>query len=218
MKIWVVIPAYNEERNIGRVIDSLRAEGWRNLLVVDDGSSDRTAEIARRKGAEVLVHQKNLGLGAALRSGFRRALELGADAVVTFDADGQHDAKDVRKLVEALGEADAVIGVRKSLGIPLHKKFGNFALNVLTFMLTGIYTDSQSGSRALSRRALQKLVIKGNRYEVSSEIILRVSQMGLKWKEVPVTCYYPPHAKVKGTTILSGIRIFLKLLSLKLAK
>ena len=218
MKIWVVIPAYNEERNIGRVIDSLRAEGWRNLLVVDDGSSDRTAEIARRKGAEVLVHQKNLGLGAALRSGFRRALELGADAVVTFDADGQHDAKDVRRLVEALGEADAVIGVRKSLGIPLHKKFGNFALNVLTFMLTGIYTDSQSGSRALSRRALQKLVIKGNRYEVSSEIILRVSQMGLKWKEVPVTCYYPPHAKVKGTTILSGIRIFLKLLSLKLAK
>jgi len=186
--------------------------------VVDDGSSDRTAEIARRKGAEVLVHQKNLGLGAALRSGFRRALELGADAVVTFDADGQHDAKDVRRLVEALGEADAVVGVRKSLGIPLHKKFGNFALNVLTFMLTGIYTDSQSGSRALSRRALQKLVIKGNRYEVSSEIILRVSQMGLKWKEVPVTCYYPPHAKVKGTTILSGIRIFLKLLSLKLAK
>lgn len=218
MKVWIVIPAYNEERNIGRVIDSLRAEGWRNLLVVDDGSSDRTAEIARRKGAEVLVHPKNLGLGAALRSGFRRALELGADAVVTFDADGQHDAKDVRKLVEALGEADAVIGVRKSLGIPLHKKFGNFALNVLTFMLTGIYTDSQSGSRALSRRALQKLVIKGNRYEVSSEIILRVSQMGLKWKEVPVTCYYPPHAKVKGTTILSGIRIFLKLLSLKLAK
>jgi len=218
VKIWVVIPAYNEERNIGRVIDSLRAEGWRNLLVVDDGSSDRTAEIARRKGAEVLVHQKNLGLGAALRSGFRRALELGADAVVTFDADGQHDAKDVRRLVEALGEADAVVGVRKSLGIPLHKKFGNFALNVLTFMLTGIYTDSQSGSRALSRRALQKLVIKGNRYEVSSEIILRVSQMGLKWKEVPVTCYYPPHAKVKGTTILSGIRIFLKLLSLKLAK
>jgi glycosyltransferase involved in cell wall biosynthesis len=218
VKVWIVIPAYNEERNIGRVIDSLRAEGWRNLLVVDDGSSDRTAEIARRKGAEVLVHKKNLGLGAALRSGFRRALELGADAVVTFDADGQHDAKDVRKLVEALGEADAVIGVRKSLGIPLHKKFGNFALNVLTFMLTGIYTDSQSGSRALSRRALQKLVIKGNRYEVSSEIILRVSQMGLKWKEVPVTCYYPPHAKVKGTTILSGIRIFLKLLSLKLAK
>jgi glycosyltransferase involved in cell wall biosynthesis len=218
VKVWIVIPAYNEERNIGRVIDSLRAEGWRNLLVVDDGSSDRTAEIARRKGAEVLVHPKNLGLGAALRSGFRRALELGADAVVTFDADGQHDAKDVRKLVEALGEADAVIGVRKSLGIPLHKKFGNFALNVLTFMLTGIYTDSQSGSRALSRRALQKLVIKGNRYEVSSEIILRVSQMGLKWKEVPVTCYYPPHAKVKGTTILSGIRIFLKLLSLKLAK
>jgi len=213
-----VIPAYNEERNIGRVIDSLRAEGWKNLLVVDDGSSDRTAEIARKKGVEVVVHPKNMGLGAALRSGFERALRMGADAVVTFDADGQHDPRDVKKLVQGLRDADVVIGVRESIGIPLHKRFGNFALNVLTFLLTGIYTDSQSGSRALSRRALQKLVIKGNRYEVSSEIILRVSQTGLKWKGVPVTCYYPPHAKIKGTTILSGIRIFLKLLSLKLAK
>lgn len=218
MKVWIVIPAYNEERNLAKVIDSLRAEGWKNLLVVDDGSTDRTAEVARRRGTEVVVHARNMGLGAALRSGFKRALELGADAVVTFDADGQHDPRDVKKLVEELKDADVVVGVRKSIGIPLHKRFGNFVLNVITFMLTGIYTDSQSGSRALSRKALQKLVIRGNRYEVSSEIILRVSQAGLKWKEVPVTCYYPPHAKVKGTTILSGIRIFLKLLSLKLTR
>jgi len=213
-----VIPAYNEERNLAKVIDSLRAEGWKNLLVVDDGSTDRTAEVAKRRGTEVVVHARNMGLGAALRSGFKRALELGADAVVTFDADGQHDPRDVKKLVGELKDADVVIGVRKSIGIPLHKRFGNFVLNVITFMLTGIYTDSQSGSRALSRKALQKLVIRGNRYEVSSEIILRVSQAGLRWKEVLVTCYYPPHAKVKGTTILSGIRIFLKLLSLKLTR
>jgi glycosyltransferase involved in cell wall biosynthesis len=193
-------------------------EGWKNLLVVDDCSSDRTAEIARRKGAEVITHPKNLGLGATLRTGFDRALQLGADAVVTFDADGQHDVKDVRKLVEGLREADVVIGVRRSVGIPLHKRFGNFALNVLTFSLTGIYTDSQSGSRALSRRALRELRLRGERYEISSEILLRLSQAGWKWKGVPVTCYYPPHAKVKGTTILSGIRIFLRLLSLKLAR
>lgn len=218
MKVWIVIPAYNEERNIGKVIESLRLEGWKNLLVVDDGSSDRTAEIARRKGAEVIVHSKNLGLGAALRTGFERALELGAEAVVTFDADGQHEVKDVRRLVEGLRGADVVIGARRSVGIPLHKRFGNFALNVLTFMLTGIYTDSQSGSRALSRKALQELKLRGERYEISSEILLRLSQAGLKWREIPVTCYYPPHAKAKGTTILSGIRIFLKLLSLRLAR
>jgi len=218
VRVWIVIPAYNEERNIGKVIDSLRLEGWRNLLVVDDGSSDRTAEIARRKGAEVIVHSRNLGLGAALRTGFGRALQLGADAVVTFDADGQHEVRDVRKLVEGLREADVVIGVRRSVGIPLHKRFGNFVLNVLTFLLTGIYTDSQSGSRALSRRALRELRLRGERYEISSEILLRLSQAGLKWKEAPVTCYYPPHARVKGTTILSGIRIFLRLLSLKLAR
>lgn len=215
MRIWIVIPAYNEQKTIGEVIKSLKREGWRNILVVDDGSRDETASIARRNGAVVVSHEKNLGLGAALRTGFREALRLGADAVVTFDADGQHDARDVEKLVEGLKEADFVVGVRRAFDIPLHKRFGNFVLNVITFLLTGIYTDSQSGGRALSRKALEKITIKSDRYEVSSEILLRVSQQKIKWKEVEIKCYYPPHARVKGTTILSGIRIFLKLLFLR---
>lgn len=218
MKVWIVVPAYNEEKSIGSVIDSLKEEGYRNMLVVDDGSTDRTAEVARDRGAQVLTHPGNLGLGAALRTGFREVLRRGADAAVTFDADGQHEPKSVRPLLEGLRDADLVIGVRRSSGMPLNKRVGNFILNLITLLLTGIYTDSQSGSRALSRKALESLRIVGNRYEVSSEILLRASRAGLKVKSVPVECYYPPHAKAKGTTILSGIRIFLKLLSFKLVR
>jgi len=218
VKVWIVVPAYNEERSIGSVIDSLRREGYRNVLVVDDGSTDRTGEVARDRGAQVLTHPRNLGLGAALRTGFREVLRRGADAAVTFDADGQHEPKSVRSLLEGLRDADLVIGVRRSLGMPLNKRVGNFILNLITFLLTGIYTDSQSGSRALSRKALESIRIVGNRYEVSSEILLRASRAGLRVKSVPVKCYYPPHAKAKGTTILSGIRIFLKLLSFKLVR
>ncbi|MEM2907600.1 MAG: glycosyltransferase family 2 protein, partial [Candidatus Hadarchaeales archaeon] len=173
MATWIVMPAYNEERSIGRVIDALRAEGWTNIIVVDDGSRDRTAEIARSKGAVVVSHPKNMGLGAALRTGLREALERGADSAVTFDADGQHDPKAIRELIAALDEADVVIGVRRHFGIPLHKRLGNFALDFVTYLFSGVLTDSQSGSRAFNRRALEAIRIRSNRYEVSSEIIIQ---------------------------------------------
>ncbi len=218
-KVWIVIPAYNEEATIGRVIDSLKAEGWKNILVVNDGSTDRTARIARERGACVVSHPKNVGLGGALRTGLSEVYHRGADVAVTFDADGQHHPKDVKKLVRVLssGNYDLVIGLRKSIGIPLHKRFGNFFLNLATFLLTGVYTDSQSGSRAFSRKALEKIQLKSKGYEVSSEILLRASRNRLRIGSVPVVCYYPPHAKAKGTTILSGIKIFLSLVAFRLA-
>jgi len=212
MDVWMVMPAYNEERTIGGVLDTLRREGYSKVIVVDDGSRDRTAEIARSKGALVVSHPKNMGLGAALRTGLRVAREQGADRAVTFDADGQHDPKAVRKLLEALDGGDLAIGVRQHLGIPLHKRLGNFALNLITYLFSGVLTDSQSGSRAFNRRALEAIRIRSDRYEVSSEIIIQARQKGLRLKGVPVKCFYTAYSRARGTTIASGIKIFLKLI------
>jgi glycosyltransferase involved in cell wall biosynthesis len=212
MEVWIVIPAHNEERTIGDVLDALKQEGYSNIIVVDDGSRDRTAEIARSKGALVVGHPKNMGLGAALRTGLKVAREKGADRAVTFDADGQHDPKAVRRLLEALDGGDLAIGVRQHLGIPLHKRVGNFGLNFVTYLFSGIFTDSQSGSRAFNRRALEAINIRSDRYEVSSEIIVQAKKHGLRLKEVPVKCFYTEYSKARGTTIASGFKIFLGLL------
>jgi glycosyltransferase involved in cell wall biosynthesis len=213
-KIWIVIPACDEERSIGKVLDALHSEGWRNLIVVDDGSRDRTAEIARAKGAVVVSHPRNRGLGAALRTGLAKAQELGADRAVTFDADGQHDPKAVKTHIDALDGADLTIGVRRHFGIPLNKRLGNFVLNFITYIFSGLLTDSQSGSRGFNRRALETIRIHSDRYAVSSEIIIRAKQRGLRIKEVPVRCFFTPYSKVRGTSIASGIRIALGILKL----
>jgi len=208
MDVWIVMPAYNEERTIGDVLDALRREGYSKVIVVDDGSTDRTAKRARSKGAVVVSHPRNMGLGAALRSGLEAARKRGADRVVTFDADGQHDPKAVRRLLDALKGVDIAIGVRQHLGIPLHKRVGNFGLNFITYLFSGVLTDSQSGSRAFNRKALERIKIKSNRYEVSSEIIIQARKLGLKVGEVQVKCFYTTYSKARGTTIASGVRIF----------
>ncbi|MEM2865517.1 MAG: glycosyltransferase family 2 protein [Candidatus Hadarchaeales archaeon] len=211
--VWVVVPAYNEERSVGKVLRELKERGWRNLVVVDDGSVDATGEVARSAGAVVLRHEVNSGLGAALRTGLREAARRGAKAAVTFDADGQHDPDSVERIVEGLEGADFVVGKRRSVGIPLNKRFGNFVLDVLTFLLSGIFTDSQSGNRGFSRKALEEVEIRNDRYAVSSELILLASKKGWRVREVPVKCFYHEYSKAKGTTILSGFRIFLTLLA-----
>ena len=217
-KVWVVMPAYNEAKSIGAVLDTLRAEGLKDVIVVDDGSKDKTAEVARKKGATVVSHQRNMGLGAALRTGLQKARGMGADCAVTFDSDGQHDPKAVKGMVEALKGADFVIGQRYYINVPIHKRLGNFGLNFVTRMLGGILTDSQSGMRAFNRRALEKIQIKSDRYEVSSEIIIRARQAKLKIKEVPVPCFFTSYSKARGTTIASGVRISIDLVKMRLGR
>ncbi|MEM2890541.1 MAG: glycosyltransferase family 2 protein, partial [Candidatus Hadarchaeum sp.] len=160
-------------------------------------------------------HRRNMGLGAALRTGLGKAVELGADCAVTFDADGQHDPGAVRQLVSVLEGHDLVIGQRQFVNPPLHKRLGNFVLNFITLMLGGILTDSQSGMRAFNRRALGSIRIRSDRYEVSSEIVIQARRKGLKIGEVPVNCFFTAYSKARGTTIASGIRIFFHLLSLR---
>jgi len=216
LKVWIVLPAYNEESAIGGVLDALHREGWHNIIVVDDGSRDRTAEIARSRGALVISHGQNMGLGAALRTGLSRAHELGADRAVTFDADGQHDPRAIRGLLKALDGADLAIGVRRRGGMPPHKRVGNFGLDVITRMLGGPLTDSQSGFRAFNRRALEAIRIRSNRYEVSSEIVIQARREELKLRDVPIEAIFTDYSKARGTTIASGVRIFLGLLKLRI--
>lgn len=215
MKCLIVMPAHNEERAISDVIDDLRGEGWNDIIVVDDGSRDRTAEIAEKKGAVVIKHPRNMGLGAALRTGLKEALKRGGDCAVTFDSDGQHDPKAVKMIVDSIDGADLVIGSRKFINIPLNKRVGNFGLNLITRLLGGPLVDSQSGMRAFSRRALETVEIKSNRYEVSSEIVIDGKRKGLRIKEVPVKCFFTAYSKARGTTIISGFRIFIGLVRLR---
>ena len=129
----IVIPAYNEERSIIAVIRGLKQQGFARLIVVDDGSSDRTSELARQEGVILLRHILNRGLGGALGTGISAALRLGAELIVTFDADGQHDPNDIGRLLEPIenGEADVVIGSRMldPIGMPYPRRLANWTAN-----------------------------------------------------------------------------------------
>ncbi|MGC8929114.1 MAG: glycosyltransferase family 2 protein [Candidatus Woesearchaeota archaeon] len=226
-RIFIVVPAYNEEKSITKVLKSLKSKGYNNIIVVDDGSRDKTYSLAKREHVVVLKHRINRGLGGALNTGITAALKLGADIIVTFDADGQHSVYDIPKMTEPIirGEADFVVGSR-FLNEPLfaHKKLivkirrlGIFVLNILTFMLYGIRTtDSQSGFRAFSREAASKIKITANRMEVSSEFFREVKESNLRYKEAPIRTIYTEYSLKKGQRLLNGFKIILKLIFRKI--
>ena len=222
MKMFALIPAYNEETTIADVLTRTRpyVDG---MIVVDDGSSDRTAEIARTQGAVVVSHVINRGLGAAIGTGFAAAQSLGADIVVTLDADGQHDPTEIKKFVEAIEKgADVVIGSRLLtgfVGMPVHRRVAQVVGNLVTFFLFGAWvTDSQSGFRAFTKHALSKIQIKTNRMEVSSELIAEAKRNGLILVEVPIQAIYTEYSLSKGQSFFVGIKTLLKLVVRRLTR
>jgi len=209
MKVIAVIPAWNEERTITDVVRSL--EGLAEALVVDDGSRDRTADLARDAGAVVIRHPVNRGLGAALGTGLEAALLRGADVIVTFDGDGQHRASDIPAVIEPIvsGRADAVIGTRFSgLGhMPAIRRIANRVGNLTTKLFFGAAVgDSQSGFRAFSRAAAEKIRIRTDGMEVSSEIVAEIKEHGLRLAEVPIHAVYTDYSLSKGQGFVMGIR------------
>lgn len=213
--IWIIIPAYEEEEMIGSVVEEVRKENYNQILVIDDGSNDNTAKVAEAKGAEVIKHAKNSGLGASLRTGLREAKSRNADVAVTLDADGQHDPKDIDRLIKKLNGADVVIGVRRRSQMPLNKRFGNTALDILTHFLGGPLTDSQSGFRAFGPKALERIRIWSDHYSVSSEIIVQVGEENLSFRTIPIKGIFTDYSRASSTTIASGIKIFFDLLRTK---
>jgi UDP-N-acetylglucosamine---dolichyl-phosphate N-acetylglucosaminyltransferase len=216
-RVIVVVPAYNEERTIVGVIRGLKRRGFTRLIVVDDGSSDRTGELASREGVIRLRHILNRGLGGALGTGISAALRLGAEVIVTFDADGQHDPNDIVRLLEPIerGEAEVVIGSRmlNPTGMPYRRRFANWIANVVTYLLFGGWTtDSQSGLRAFSGQAAARMQIMTNGMEVSSEIIAEAVRNRLKRKEVPVKVIYTEYSLSKGQSFKIGLQTLMRLI------
>lgn len=216
MTTFVVVPAYNEEHTIGEVVRSLRPYADR-VLVVDDGSSDRSGAIASEAGAHVITHVMNRGLGAALGTGISEAFRRGADVVVTFDADGQHRAEDVPRMVAPIeaGDADVVIGCRTDdrSRMPVKRRFANWCGNALTFVLFGIWVkDSQSGLRAFSRHAGDHMELKCDRMEVSSEIVKEIKRNRFALAEISIVPIYTEYSLSKGQGLVVGLKTAGKLL------
>jgi len=215
----IVIPAFNEEKTIAKVIEkSLNYAD--KVVVVDDGSDDKTSIIAKNQGAEVFKHCINLGLGAALITGFKAALKFGADVVITLDADGQHNPREVPKLVKEIKKGyQFVIGSRMKKGLaemPFLRYFYNLIANVVTFLFYGVWSsDSQSGLRAFSKKALKNMGLKSQKMEVSSEFFGEVKKHNLKFKEIKIRPIYTKYSLSKGKTsqgFITGIKTFLRLL------
>jgi glycosyltransferase involved in cell wall biosynthesis len=195
--VVVGIPAFNEEQTIARVV--LEAQRFADKVIVcDDGSTDHTGRIAKCLGAEVLRHEENRGYGASVKSLFERAHCLDAGVFVTLDADGQHEPKEIPSVIKPVldGSADIVIGSRfvgknGTVEMPLYRQFG---AKLITKMVNGSskngITDSQSGFRAYSASALDKLSFFEAGMGASVEILLRASKTNLRIVEVPSTCRY----------------------------
>ena len=212
---WVIIPGYNEEKNIAKVIEKT-LKFCKNIVVVDDGSSDRTSDNAAK--AIALKHIVNLGKGAALKTGVEYAIMKGAKIIVALDADGQHDPAMIPKFLKALDDCDIVFGYRKMSGrMPLIMRLGNWTINTMTEILFGIsLKDTQSGYRAFKTKAYRKLRWDATDYFVETEMVANVGRKKLKYKQIPIATIYAD--KYKGTTVIDGIKIVLNMIWWRITK
>jgi len=210
--VYIVIAAFNEEAAIGDVVRSLTSD-YPYVVVVDDGSADNTWDIARRAGAVTLRHVFNRGQGAALQTGIEYSLRHGAQYVVTFDADGQHSASSIPRLLEPIiqGRAEIVLGSRfitDSSSVPWTRRLLLAAAVLFTWLTSGTrLTDAHNGMRAFSRKAAETLDIQLDRMAHASEIIDQVVRSRLAYTEVPVRVKYTEYSQAKGQRAAASFRV-----------
>jgi len=193
MKTIIAMPAYNEANYIGSVVIQAKQYGD-EVIVADDGSKDRTADIAELAGASVIRHATNLGKGAGVRDIIAEAAKRNADVLVLMDADAQHDPREIPGLIKAVKEgADLAIGSR-SIGrenIPSYRKIGQKVLSKLTGTLSKTKVmDTESGFRAFSRKAINTMQLKETGFAIEAEMISEAADKGLNIVEVPITAIY----------------------------
>ncbi|MBI4139448.1 glycosyltransferase family 2 protein [Candidatus Woesearchaeota archaeon] len=222
--LWIVIPAYNAQKTITKVIENLNDYGYRNIIVVDDGSNDSTFESAQNTGAEVLSHMANRGQGAALQTGISYALTKNPAAIITFDSDGQHDPSDIEKLaLKVLSEGfDISLGSR-FLGVqsnaPLHRKIALKCGAFMVYLFHGLwFSDCHNGLRCMSRNVSEQINITSDRMEHASEIVEMIKQNYWKFTEVPVTIHYDDESLKHGQSTFSAFRILARMVWRKVIK
>lgn len=210
-KIFAVIPAYDEEKNIGSIIRKTKKYAD-SVIVVDDGSKDNTKRMAEKASATVLRHIVNLGKGAALKTGCDYAVQKGAKFIVVLDADAQHNPDDMPRLIEKLKKYDIVFSYRKaSSEMPFVLRFGNWFISNITTVLYGVsLNDTQCGFRAFSREAYKKIRWNASDYSMESEMISRAGKQKLKYVQIPIQTIYSD--KYKGTTVIDGIKIVVNMI------
>ena len=222
MKIAIGLPAFNEEKNIGKIIAQLLDKSY-SVIVCNDGSSDSTGIIAEKMGAIMINHKKNLGYGAAIGSIFRKARDEKFDILVTFDSDGQHRISDIEKMIEPIKNktADIVIGSRFTedgkADMPKYRKIGIKVITNLVNSQTGKkITDSQSGFRSYSSEVLSQMNLSEKGMGVSTEILIKANKQKLKIIEIPITILYEGetsthHPISHGTSVLLSTMKFISI-------
>lgn len=219
--LWVVIAAYNEATVIEGVVANVRGAGY-PVIVVDDGSSDTTGDIAEAAGALVVRHPINLGQGAALQSGLEFALSSGAGVIVTFDGDGQHRVADIEVLAAALKQHDAdfALGSRflgDTSNQPVSRRIMLKLATLFTRVTIGIgITDTHNGFRAMTQRGAGRIKLRQNRMAHASEILDQIAHSGLKYVEAPVTVDYTAYSIAKGQKLGDAFMILMDLFARRL--
>lgn len=220
--LTIIIPAFNEQKTLPGVLKlipkKIKHVSKIQIVVIDDGSVDLTSKVAVNR-AFVVRHIINRGLGAAITTGFRIAKKNKSDCAVTIDADGQHDPKYIPLFVDKVinEKFDVVVGSRllskKNSGMPLTRKFVNRMANIITWIITGFWTtDSQSGFRAFSKKAIENINLTTQRMEVSSEVFREIKKNNFKYCEVPIKSIYTDYSLKKGQSIFNAPNVFFKLL------
>lgn len=220
-QVCVIVPAYNEAKVISDVLKSaqkaFKTSGYIiDIVVVNDGSQDATSKQAKSVGVTVIDHILNSGVGSATATGLSYATQRGYEAAATMDADGQHNPHDIVHGIDLLFDrkADLLIGSRlipeesKRSDMSLIKRIGNNGLSTITFLLFGVHTtDSQSGMRIYSQKALKKLRWKTSGYEFCSEMLWRARRAKLTIDEYPIQSIYTDYSKMKGQSNWNGVNL-----------
>ncbi|MFH1770974.1 MAG: glycosyltransferase family 2 protein [archaeon] len=220
--VFVVMAAFNEEKKIVEVINGLKKNSYRNIVVVDDGSKDNTYNVVSKLNVHVLRHFINRGQGASLKTGIDYAVKQGAKYVVTFDADGQHNPKEIDALLKPVvsGKFDVALGsrfLRKNSNTPwIRRAVLKIGAMVIWVMYGVKLSDSHNGFRVFSRKAAKKIQITSDRMEHASQIVEEIRRNNLKYKEVPVTITYSDYSKGKGQSGWNSIRIAFRMLFRKI--
>lgn len=221
--VYIIIPVFDHDAQLVELVHSIRKEGFDKVVVVNDGSAKDIYDNIRHLNVIYIAHKLNLGQGAALQTGFEFARRHQAMAVVCMDADGQHDPKDIRELLDPVlgGEADLALGSRflskQPVNMPASRRRMLRLARYINYLFTGVkLTDTHNGFRAMNARALDRISVTENRMAHATEIIWQARQNGLRIVEIPVTIHYSAYSRAHGQSAWNSIRIFFDLLFHKL--